>query len=174
MGASHDPGGGPLFYISGEEVESLRSTGLIRDPLSDVTRKERRTLLGISALGTIMVKANILPQKISALGIDFGEINKTVLLRSIALLTTYFLITFFVYAVSDFLAWRVAIQTSLLDSLTSSKEKGESTPNNIYFSRLARLGRIAKPISALRATLEFIFPICFAIYAIIVLFNAPV
>jgi hypothetical protein len=173
MGASHDPGGGPFFTISREEFESLRTNDTVRDPLSDVTRKERRALLGISALGAVMVKANILPQKISALGIDFGEINKTVLLRSIALLATFFLVAFFVYAVSDFLAWRIAIQTSLLESSKKAKEKQDDLSNSVYTHRLVRLGSISKRISFLRAILEFVFPICFAIYAIFVLFTAP-
>jgi hypothetical protein len=180
MGFVPAPPGGPLFFLRDEEIDSLRSSGLIRDPLSEVARKERRALLGISALGTIRVKANILPQKISALGIDFGEINKTVLLRSIALVATYFLETFFIYAISDFLAWRIAIQNSLLESFSKSKENQKEFPDsgyapsdNIYFARLERLGVIAKPVSSLRATLEFIFPIGFALYAIFVLFTAP-
>jgi hypothetical protein len=173
MGVVPDPGGGPLFDISWEEFVSLRTNNLVRDPLSEVTRKERRALLGVSAIGVVMVKANILPQKISALGIDFGEINKIVLLRSIALLATFFLVAFFVYAISDFLAWRIAIQTSLLESSTKAKEEQDSVSENVYTYRLVRLGSISKRVSFLRATLEFVFPVFFAVYAIFVLFTAP-
>jgi hypothetical protein len=167
--------------IGKDDFKDAVSGHFVRDPLSEVTRKERRTLLAVSAVGTVMVKANIVPQKISALGIDFGEINKTILLRSIALLAIYFLVAFSLYAVSDFLAWRIAIQHYLLE--LSTQDEGEAIreafledtvrKRALYIDRLEKLGCLAKPLSFLRASFEFLFPIVFAIYAIVVLFNAP-
>jgi hypothetical protein len=40
----------------------------IQDPLSDVTRAERKTLLGLSAVGIVIAKSGLVPSKISALG----------------------------------------------------------------------------------------------------------
>jgi hypothetical protein len=37
----------------------------VRDPLSEVTRKERRILLGTSALGIIVAKVGLVPTKIT-------------------------------------------------------------------------------------------------------------
>ena len=91
------------------QQERLREPlSLVKDPLSEVTRKERRTLLGASAIGVAMVKANLLPQKISTLGIDFQQIDQTVLLRSVAFLILYFILAFLLYSTSDFLTWRIA------------------------------------------------------------------
>jgi hypothetical protein len=164
---------------SKQDLVDALSGHFVRDPLSEVTRKERRVLLATAAIGTVMVKANILPQRISALGIDFGEINKVVLLRSIALVSVYFLVAFFLYAVSDFLAWRIAIQNYLLEN--SMKAEDEPAPETFdtrrkmvfYQYRLQRLGCLAKPVSFFRATFEFLFPIVFAAYSIWVLFTAP-
>jgi hypothetical protein len=70
----------------------------LRDPLSDVTRKERRLLLGMSVIGIAVVKTGLLPEKISALGIDFSETNQKSLLIVFSLVTIYFLAAFMIYA----------------------------------------------------------------------------
>jgi hypothetical protein len=67
----------------------------IRDPLSEVTRKERRLLLGVSVLGLAMVKIGLVPQKISALGVEFSSVNQKTLLYLIALIVVYFFVCFF-------------------------------------------------------------------------------
>jgi hypothetical protein len=165
-------------FVSKQDFIDAVSGHFVRDPLSEITRKERKVLLAITAIGTVMVKANIVPEKISALGIDFGEINKVILLRSLALVSLYFLVAFFLYAVSDFLAWRIAIQNYLLEHTANDNEdipESFDTRQKVAFyrHRLQRLGCLAKPISFIRAVFEFLFPIIFAIYAIIVLFTAP-
>jgi len=43
----------------------------IIDPLSEVTRRERRALLGVSALSIAMSITHLIPTKISALGVEF-------------------------------------------------------------------------------------------------------
>jgi len=147
---------------------------LVKDPLSEVTRKERRTLLGVSAIGVAMVKANLIPQKISALGIDFQQINQTLLLSSVAFLILYFLIAFLIYATSDFLTWRIAYQ-KVVEELAKSKEENMDryANNQAYQSFEQRLiDSSVGPVSILRALFEFIFPIIIAIYAATILFSS--
>ena len=43
------------------------------DPLSEVTRKERRALLGISVLGGALVNIALVPEKLSTFGIEFAR-----------------------------------------------------------------------------------------------------
>ncbi len=74
---------------------------LVDDPLNQVTRTERRNLLGVSALGIVIVKTGLLPTQISALGIQFSQTDRVALLHSIAIVDIYFLIAFLLYAVSD-------------------------------------------------------------------------
>ena len=175
------------LYVKGDFADAL-SGHFVRDPLSEITRKERRTLLAVSALGAIMVKANIVPQKISALGIDFGEINRTILLRSLALVIGYFLVAFILYAISDFVAWRIAIQNYLFE--LSVKDESEAISKHgiphepiktrseddalrrkaLYEYRLRRLGCWAKPIAFVRAAFDYLFPVVLAVYAIVLLF----
>lgn len=77
----------------------------LKDPLSDVTRKERVYLLGISAIGITIVFTGLIPTEITALGIKFAEADRRSLLLIFALVVGYFLVAFVSYALSDFLEW---------------------------------------------------------------------
>lgn len=87
--------------------EPIYQQVLLKDPLSEETRKERRNLLGVSTLGIVMVKSGLIPSKISALGIEFSQADQTVLLYALAVITIYFLLAFIFYALSDFMNYRV-------------------------------------------------------------------
>lgn len=75
------------------------------DPLSDVTRKERKTLIIVTLIALALSKLGLYPTKISALGIDFSSagIELNVLLPLyFRFILVYLLITFILYAFSDF------------------------------------------------------------------------
>ena len=48
----------------------------LQDPLSDVTRAERKTLLGLSAVGLVIARSGLVPSRISALGIEFDRADQ--------------------------------------------------------------------------------------------------
>jgi len=70
---------------------------VLYDPLTETTRKERRVLLGVSALGIALVKVPLVPTKFSALGLEFAPTNQAVLLTLYSLLVAYFLVGFLIY-----------------------------------------------------------------------------
>ena len=80
----------------------------LRDPLSEVTRKERKMLLGISVLSIFITKTGLIPSKISAFGIDFEKTDQQAFQIVMAFVVVYFLVAFFLYGLSDFLAWRIS------------------------------------------------------------------
>ena len=156
---------------------------LLGDQLSTETRNERRTLLGASALGIVIVKTGLVPSKISALGIEFSQTDKRSLLLATAAIVIYFLIAFLIYALSDFLAWRLNIRESQRAGL---KERTPSPLNPLNdFTEYARQrdenvekrlpGRrwqtLSLPISILRAVLEFGVPILISGYAVFLLIR---
>ena len=49
---------------------------VVYDPLTEITRKERRFLLGASALGIALVKVPLVPTKFSVLGLEFTPTNQ--------------------------------------------------------------------------------------------------
>lgn len=86
---------------------------LLRDPLSEVTRKERVYLLGSSIAGIAIVKMELIPTRITTLGIEFDAVNQETFLFILGLVVLYFLAAFLVYAASDFLAWTEEYRAAL-------------------------------------------------------------
>ena len=154
-----------------ERPSSIR----LRDPLTETTRKERRALLGASAVGIVIVKSGLVPSKINALGIEFTRTDQRALILAIGAIVTYFLVAFAIYAASDFTAWRVAFHNALEEwNREPNPAVGEETEEHRRGSQRARWWRIVgRPVSAVRATLEFLVPVVVGVYAMTVLFTAP-
>ncbi len=78
----------------------------LADPLSPITRIERRNLLLASTAGILIAKAGLIPTQISALGITLSDPNQSTFIVVMALTVVYFLCAFVVYGVADFFIWR--------------------------------------------------------------------
>jgi hypothetical protein len=152
----------------------------LRDPLSEVTRKERRALLGVSLLGVALVKAGLLPTEISALGVKLAAADQRMLALLLAVVCLYFLIAFLAYAASDFLAWQVslhaAISKRVRESVEASSDEYEDMIHNEVWRVLQerypwtqRANRYVLPVSWARGLLEFGVPVIFALYAVCIL-----
>jgi len=150
---------------------------LLRDPLSEVSRKERKFLLGVCAISITIVETGLVPNKISALGVDFSPADQKSLLVIMALIVAYFLIAFMIYAVSDFIVWRIAFHSSVRSSLKQIAEEKNNPDNKtraesaILESRILPEPRFAwasihKPISFLRALLDFLLPVILGVITI--------
>jgi hypothetical protein len=163
------------------------ATAALRDPLSEVTRRERRLFLAVSTVCFAITKAGLVPTKISALGIDFSQADQKALLKILAAIVGYLLVAFVVYASADFLGWRIAVSQAIGTWWNQNRAEIEkqSTEENVSRLEMARkLGLdmrmsalpagigLAGPISLLRALIEFLFPVLFGIYCIRLLLNA--
>ncbi len=159
-------------------VENVSKDILLSDPLSSVTRRERRLLLGVSVFSIAMVKTGLVPAKISAFGIEFTNTNQRSILWITALIAFYFLCAFSIYAASDFLGWKKVIRTERVKRAKERLEKAQiSDPRyyeeqdyiarNVPSARLLYL--FQNPISILRALFEFVLPFVIGIYAILLL-----
>lgn len=161
---------------------------ILRDPLSELARKERRFLLATGGLGIVIVEAGILPSKISALGIEFNPTNQKALLIAMACLIAYFLIAFVVYAWSDFLSWRLSITQSALDALhdlsrplvtdllqlgravVPRNEKEQGLVDKIFEEQMGWMSiwnRLSKPTAMVRGVFEFLLPLVVGLFAVI-------
>jgi hypothetical protein len=153
----------------------------LKDPLSDVTRKERRALLGAGAIGLVMVKAGLVLSKISALGIDLSPTDQKTLLRATAFVVGYFAISFLIYAASDFLAWRHAIRSAVREVVQKRYEQRSTRiqerekheiEQQVAEALQHRLGRWfdywrfgVRPVSFARAVFEFVLPVLLGAYS---------
>lgn len=163
---------------------------MVRDPLSELTRKERRNLLAVSAIAWAIVKTGLVPTEISNLGITFTTKDRSALLFVLAVFVTYFLLAFVVYAIADWLAqtwahrlalkaegdemaasWRTKINAPGTADMPAL-ERMEKQLADHFEASTARLRRATTPIVAVRWMFEFALPIGAGIYAIRVLAAA--
>ena len=94
-------------------TSSLKAADIaLSDPLRAETRKARLYLLGVSTVGITIVYTGLVPQKITTLGLTFGEADRQSLLGILAVVILYFLLTFATYGVSDFIHWRRAYRNA--------------------------------------------------------------
>lgn len=79
------------------------------DPLSEITRKERRNLL-ISNVGLVaMIWGSLVPTKIAAFGIDLVSSERYSLVAILFAVSCYFLTAFWFYARVDERVWYLAL-----------------------------------------------------------------
>lgn len=123
------------------------------------------------------MKSGLVPSKISALGIEFTRTDQRALVLACGAIVTYFVVAFAIYAASDFTAWRVAFHNVLEEwNREPNRLVGEEqvTEEHRRGSQRARWWRIlGRPVSAVRATFEFVVPVVVGVYAMTVLFTAP-
>jgi Ca2+/Na+ antiporter len=150
------------------------------DPLSEVTRKERRMLLGLSMLGIFFVKAGILPTKISALGVDLATNDQGAFLFLTSLVLLYFTVAFFIYAMSDFIVWRKSLTELYLLEYRQYMQERDYRPQSADEAELeeeetrahkrnAIWLSLTKPMSIFRAIFEFALPLFVGLYSIFIM-----
>jgi hypothetical protein len=167
----------------------------VRDPLRDLTRKERRNLLGVSIVSIGIVKTGLVPTEISSLGIKFGPFEQSALLKVLAACVGYFLVAFVVYAVTDWLAARWALHLAIEAGLTGELDETEKdlkdrvaalqtseaaakalqarTELLAYVRRTARhITAATTPILIVRNILDFAIPVGVGTYALAALIKA--
>lgn len=150
----------------------------LRDPLSIVTRKQRQLLLLASLLGLTLVKTGIVPSKISGLGIEFQSADQRAILLIVALIVSYFLVAFTIYAASDFLAWKVSISKQVIEKTIADYE--EDLRNDVsepeideyryeMYEKIEIYIKLITPTSIFRAFFDFALPIFFGGYSLFLL-----
>lgn len=152
----------------------------LKDPLSEITRKERRMLLSISVLSAFIAKSGLVPTKIQALGIELEQGDQRAFLIVMMLVVLYFLVAFILYGVTDFLSWRLsynemakASYRQFLDQMDRLSSRESNPYEEIIKSwRSTWPNRLAGPASFMRAAFEFLLPFIIGGYAIYALYSA--
>jgi hypothetical protein len=151
---------------------------LIKDPLSEVTRRERKAFLGLSILAIAVIKANLIPNKISAFGVEIDHVNRGELVTLLTVVVFYFLMVFIAYAFSDFLGWRIAfwegvraraIEREQLERKESEGADEDSQAVEKCNKHQRALSAKAIPVSVIRAFLDFVLPVFVGVAALMVL-----
>lgn len=161
----------------------MTETTIKDDFLSELTRKKRRDLLGVSMVGIVIAKTGLIPTEISALGIKFNQIDQQSFARLLSLVVLYFLVGFVIYQFSDFLASQKAAnerrfqRIKTLPITRKTKEPGEEEqpfPEGLrlykeqfqfYYYWWWLLLRLSIPIDLLRMGFDIVLPIWVGAYA---------
>lgn len=154
----------------------LTPADFLRDPLSGVSRRERRSLLALSTIAVLIAHAGLIPNQISALGIELTSLNRSAFLMLFAAVVIYFLVAFAIYGFSDFLVWRLKYHEYLANVETASQDWTLDDQHNYDEVRrrvpsIVWLYRISKPAAYLRIAFEFLLPVFVGLYAIYALLS---
>lgn len=149
------------------------------DPLSEVSRGERRILLITSLLAVAVTAGGLVPVKVAALGIELSPPEQTRLLVLLALVVSYFLVAFLLYGLPEWrrsLARQKIYRSQLFDYLRAQPGGAGNEQRDvadIFNSILAdnRL-RLAKPFftgHTSRVSFDFFGPVVFGCVALTLL-----
>jgi hypothetical protein len=142
---------------------------ILRDPLSDVTRKERSYSLGISLAGIVMVRTDLVPSRITTLGITFQETDRKTLFFLVGLVAAYFLVAFLLYGIADILRQRAAVEAHRI----SANRAIRAAEREYSSHELDSIGRKAydRLVVLVRLVFEYLLPVALGTYAVVVLLN---
>lgn len=71
-------------------MSNANLSDFLTDPLSEVTRKERRNLLLASTAGVLVAKMGLIPARISVLGVEFSPPAQQAFISLMSLIVGYF------------------------------------------------------------------------------------
>ena len=162
------------------EVRERPIEVMLRDPLGEVARKERRSLLGISAIAILVGRTGLVPAKIENFGISFSSPERKALLWVFLAVVLYYTLAFIVYAFSDFLSYLYAIRQGSMalwkqrqEEVSSSgvadwekewkRDEAETPWSPVVF---------VTPASLVRGVFDFIIPLAVAAVAVWSLWGA--
>jgi len=168
----------------------------VTDPLSDVTRRDRKALLAACIVGLAISAGGLVPEKIETFGITVSAQQEESLLYILAGVIAYFLVAFAVYSWSD-LKHRDTIAAKhrarlrpMIEELTSDYRKTQNQPikpdpdevsrtlSDPAFLRLARLSDQIKfaqrvqLVGTLRIAVDVYFPMVAGVTAIMVVWSS--
>lgn len=148
----------------------------LRDPLDQTTRKVRRNLLLSSMAGILIVKVDLVPERIIAFGIKFSESNQESLLLIISGVIIYFLLSFIIYLTTEYTSWQLAITAEKLgdpQTLQTVKEKvteADGNTSKAYFATAEHIindmRKTGGKMLSIRMSIEAIIPIVVSIYSL--------
>lgn len=73
----------------------------LESSLTEPTRKARRNLLLSSGISLVLIKGQLVPTKISALGISVDQIQRDTIFQTLLILVIYYFVKFYVYSFID-------------------------------------------------------------------------
>jgi len=144
---------------------------ILRDPLSDVTRKERSYSLGISLAGIVMVRTDLVPSRITTLGITFQETDRKTLFFLVGLVAAYFLVAFVLYGIADILRQRAAVEAHRVTTFRAQELRAQQRDDMWELESIGVSRAYDRLVVLVRLVFEYLLPVALGAYAVAVLLN---
>lgn len=167
------------------------------DPLSPHTRSVRKSLLIASTFGIAIATTGFIPEKVSALGVEFSQADRGSMLLLLSVIIGFLWVSFAVVAATDFTAWRMswsakaweeesqgyeAVRRGMLENrgltevdleelATVERQIGSMWRWAGHSKRNERFQKLVGPVAWSRATIEFAVPLIAGAVAMILLAN---
>ncbi len=145
---------------------------LLADPLSSITRLERRNLVAASFVVTLLSVTGSYPQEFATFGINFDSSDRLIFQAASTTLIIYFLAAFVISGIGDYMIlrqryheYRIARHIEA-DNSEAEDDFHESELNRAVGGNVYWIYRRAKLQIVLRGIFEFIFPLILAALAI--------
>ena len=144
---------------------------MLRDPLGEVARKERRSLLGISAIAILVGWTGLVPAKIENFGITFAAPERKALLWVFVAVVVYYTLAFIIYSISDALSYGYAVYRGREELRKQNEEDSKNVMNAMRRETQPvvdswRFVGLVTPASLARGLFDFIVPLLVAGLAI--------
>lgn len=158
---------------------SFDPSAFLQDPLSTETRRERRNLLIASFLGMLVSYAQVLPKKISFLGVDMDIGSQKNLVVMLVWLLSFFWVALLYYGTCDLGRW--VMQVRAYKEWQSKESENWSHEEQIAWDEFKTsippgFLRFQNPIplSTGRFAFDFLVPLAFGAIAVVSLlcFNS--
>ena len=162
----------PLIGALGVTMpQSPDISSILGDPLSGVTRNERRNLIAASFVVALMSMTHAYPKEFVSLGIKIDTSDLHYFIWGAITVVVYFIAAFVVYGLGDYMRAR-ALQYEYYKAVHVAGENWDEDDQ----AEIDALHRSIRPIDwiyiyggsflSVRAFFEFIFPLCCGIAAI--------
>jgi hypothetical protein len=132
------------------------------DPLSAVTRAERKSLLLVSTIGLVIERTGLVPTKITTVGVEFSQADQRHLMQLFGAVIAYYLAAFTIYSWTDYNEWAARWKHSGMTFRDVVRRHGPYPEERDLSVPAAQW---------LRSIVEFIFPIVFGGYVAWVLIS---
>lgn len=130
-----------------------------------------------SLIGVLIAEVGLVPEKISAIGIEFTAANQQALITLLVAAIAYFTVSFLVYVYSELTAWQVVVASKELEELKEAINSNEvvafgTVDTDRFKGHLKFLHFKTRPTFFIRLAIELAIPLAFSVYSSHALLSA--
>jgi hypothetical protein len=148
----------------------------LKDPLLELTRRERTSLLAVATVGLFIAHTGLVPTQITVLGIVFEPHQRVAWYVIASLVVAYYLSAFSLYCVIDYIAWSGSARTDVEGTARKQLTSTERPPLGENAAVLRKAGNqhkmpygIESQVWSVRCAFDMVLPVVLGLYSVVAL-----